>query len=177
MPNAFSLPRRDRAYVVGPHGMIYRYSVMPESTPVAAATLTSPAMPALENAVVTQLAQLDTRVDALSKQLQSAGAGVTDWTTTPAGQELMQLQGTVDAVATGVPNMGRKHRSLNLLGFGLTLLSDLTGESGELKEAFAALTQSRDLKSAAAALTNLNGQIDAMRTSVATFQSAKRGGG
>jgi len=177
MPNAFSLPRRDRAYVVGPHGMIFRYSVMPENTPVAAATLVSPAMPAIDNRVVMQLAQLDTRVDSLSKQLESAGAGVADWTTTPAGQELLQLQGTVDAVATGAPNMGRKHRSLNLLGFGLTLLGDLTGESGELKEAFAALRQARDAKSLSAALTGLNGQIDAMKTSVATFQSAKRGGG
>ena len=28
-PNAFSLPTRDRAYVVGDHGMIYRYRVVP----------------------------------------------------------------------------------------------------------------------------------------------------
>jgi len=28
-PRAFSLPTRTRAYVVGDHGMIYRYSVVP----------------------------------------------------------------------------------------------------------------------------------------------------
>jgi len=28
-PRAFSLPSRRRAYVVGDHGMIYRYSVVP----------------------------------------------------------------------------------------------------------------------------------------------------
>ena len=27
--NAFSLPARDRGYVVGDHGMIYRYRVVP----------------------------------------------------------------------------------------------------------------------------------------------------
>jgi photosystem II stability/assembly factor-like uncharacterized protein len=179
MPNAFSLPRRDRAYVVGDHGMIFRYSVVPASAPVAAATVISPAMPALDNGVLGQLAQLDTRVDTLSKQLESgAGGGAgADWTDTPAGQELLQLQGTVDAVATGVPGMGRKHRSLNLLNYGLTLLGDLTGQGSELKQAFAGLRGARDLQSVSTALTSLNGQIDAMKTSVATFQSAKRTGG
>ena len=44
-PNAFSLPTRDRAYVVGDHGMIYRYEVVPiEYT--AAGALDAPAMPA-----------------------------------------------------------------------------------------------------------------------------------
>ena len=43
-PNAFSLPTRDRAYVVGDHGMIYRYEVVPiEYT--AAGALDAPAMP------------------------------------------------------------------------------------------------------------------------------------
>jgi photosystem II stability/assembly factor-like uncharacterized protein len=177
MPTAFSLPRRDRAYVVGEHGMIFRYSVMPESAPVAAAAVLSPAMPALDNRVLSQLSQLDTRIDALSEKLESGGAAATDWATTPAGQELLQLQGTVEAVASGVPNMGRKHRSLNLLGFGLTLLGDLTGQGSELKQAFAALRDSRDLKSVSAALANINGQVDAMKTSVETFKTAKRSGG
>jgi photosystem II stability/assembly factor-like uncharacterized protein len=177
MPTAFSLPRRDRAYVVGEHGMIFRYSVMPESAPVAAAAVLSPAMPTLDNRVLGQLAQLDTRIDALSEKLESGGAAAADWSTTPAGQELLQLQGTVDAVANGVPNMGRKHRSLNLLGFGLTLLSDLTGQGSELKQAFEALRDSRDLKSVSDALANINGQVDAMKTSVETFKTAKRSGG
>ena len=43
-PNAFSLPTRDRAYVVGDHGMVYRYRVVPiEYT--AAGALDAPAMP------------------------------------------------------------------------------------------------------------------------------------
>jgi hypothetical protein len=43
-PNAFSLPTRDRAYVVGDHGMIYRCRIVPiEYT--AAGTLDAPAMP------------------------------------------------------------------------------------------------------------------------------------
>jgi photosystem II stability/assembly factor-like uncharacterized protein len=43
-PNAFTLPSRDRAYVVGDHGMVYRYRVVPiEYT--AKGVLEAPAMP------------------------------------------------------------------------------------------------------------------------------------
>lgn len=42
---AFSLPRRDRAYVVGDHGMIYRYRVVPVETKIPG-ELPAPAMPA-----------------------------------------------------------------------------------------------------------------------------------
>jgi photosystem II stability/assembly factor-like uncharacterized protein len=43
-PNAFSLPARDRAYVVGDHGMVYRYRIVPiEYT--AKGILDAPAMP------------------------------------------------------------------------------------------------------------------------------------
>jgi photosystem II stability/assembly factor-like uncharacterized protein len=73
MVNAFSLPRRDRAYAVGDHGMIYRYSVVPESAPVTAKALASPAMPGLDNGVLLQLAQLDTRIDKLGAQLRTVG--------------------------------------------------------------------------------------------------------
>jgi photosystem II stability/assembly factor-like uncharacterized protein len=173
MVEAFSLPRRDRAYVVGEHGMIYRYSVVPDATTTSTKIVTSPAMPPLDNGVLKQLAQLDTRVDSLAKQLETAPG--TDWTTTPAGAELLGLQGTVDAVVSGVPAMGRKHRNLNLLHFGLTLLGDLSGQGGELKKAFASLRGARDLESLSSALVSLNGQIDAMKTSVTTFQAAKRG--
>jgi photosystem II stability/assembly factor-like uncharacterized protein len=176
MPNAFSLPRRDRAFVVGDHGMIYRYRVVNESAAVPPRGLTSPPMPALDNAVLSQLAKLDTQVDSLSKQIESAGAAGGDWTATPAGAQLLELQGTVDAVANGVPAMGKKHRSLNLLTYGLSLLGDLTGQGSELKQAFTSLRSSRDMKSLSTALGSLNGQIDAMKTSVATFQTSKRSG-
>jgi photosystem II stability/assembly factor-like uncharacterized protein len=40
----FNFPRRDRAYVIGPHGMIYRYSIVPANY-TAANVLTAPLMP------------------------------------------------------------------------------------------------------------------------------------
>jgi photosystem II stability/assembly factor-like uncharacterized protein len=44
-PNAYSLPARDRAYVVGDHGMVYRYRVVPVEYNAKGA-LDAPAMPA-----------------------------------------------------------------------------------------------------------------------------------
>jgi photosystem II stability/assembly factor-like uncharacterized protein len=40
----FAFPRRDRAYVIGQHGMVYRYRVVPESYSVPKA-LSGPLMP------------------------------------------------------------------------------------------------------------------------------------
>ncbi len=170
---AFSLPRRDRAYAVGDHGMIYRYSVVDATASVPAKALAAPAMPALENAVLVQLAQLDTRIDKISAELKASG-GSGDWTSTPVGQELAQLQTTIDTVSSGVPAMGRKHRSLNLVTVGLQLLSDLSAQGSGLKESFAALRQAKDLNSVSMALQNLNGQVDTMKTSVQTFRGDQR---
>ncbi len=165
MPNAFSLPRRDRAYAVGDHGMIYRYSVVPESAPVAARVLVSPAMPGLDNAVLAQLQQLESRLEKIG---DGSGAAV--------GQELQQLQSTVEAVASGVPAMGSRYRSLNLVMHGLKVSGDLTVQAGALKEAFTTLRQSTDPDSAATALQSLQGQLDAMKTSAETFKSLRAPG-
>jgi photosystem II stability/assembly factor-like uncharacterized protein len=180
MPNAFSLPRRDRAYAVGDHGMIYRYSVVPDATPVAAKALAFPAMPGLDNAVLAQIAKLETGLEKIDGALDAAGSGGADasgdWSSAAVDQQLAQLQTTVDTVATGVPAMGRKHRNLNLAMFGLQLLGDLTGQSGGLKQAFMNLTQSKDAASASTALQSLHGQLDAMKVSVESFKSARKGG-
>jgi photosystem II stability/assembly factor-like uncharacterized protein len=183
MENAFSLPRRDRAYVVGEHGMIYRYSVVPEATAISAKAIAAPAMPALDNAVLAQIDKLETGLDKIDAALDAAGsaggasAPAGDWSSASVDQQLAQMQSTIDSVASGVPAMGSKHRNLNLVMFGLKLLGDLTGQGNGLKEAFASLRQSQDLGAASAALQSLHGQLDAMKTSVDTFQSVRKPGG
>ncbi len=67
----FSLPRRDRAYVVGDHGMIYRYRVVPSETVVAKA-LPAPAMPGIPTTLATDVTQLDGQFSALDGFVQSA---------------------------------------------------------------------------------------------------------
>ncbi len=74
----FSLPHRDAAYVVGDHGMIYRYRVVPVETEVAKA-LPAPAMPGMATTLASDVTQLDGQFAALDGFVQSApdaaGAG------------------------------------------------------------------------------------------------------
>lgn len=197
MANAFSLPRRDRAYAVGDHGMIYRYSVVPETAAVAARTVAAPAMPGLDNAVLAQITQLETRLAKIDAAIEGADGHVgsdtgaagnaegaagsngdtqaaVPWSDAGVQQQLTQLQGTVESIATGVPQMGRKHRNLNMVMFGLDLLADLTGQGDGLKSAFSGLLQAKDLNAAAQALTGMHTQLDAMKTSVDTFKTARK---
>ncbi len=71
--NAFSLPRRDRAFVVGDHGMVYRYRVVPIEY-AAAGALDAPAMPAYGGAILDYLQQMKAQVAALQAKL-GAGSG------------------------------------------------------------------------------------------------------
>ncbi len=70
--HAFSLPRRDRAYVVGNHGMIYRYRVVPATEEVAANAIPAPAMPLLDSPLDEQVEELDSEVEALEKAMAEA---------------------------------------------------------------------------------------------------------
>jgi hypothetical protein len=164
--------------------MIYRYSVVPESAPVAARAVAAPAMPGLDNAVLAQIAQLESRLDKIDAAVEAAGgaadAGAAvggDWSSAAVDQQLAQMQSTIDTVASGVPTMGSKHRNLNLVMLGLQLLGDLTGQGNGLKEAFTNLRQSQDLGSASTALQSLHGTLDSMKTSVESFQTARKPAG
>jgi hypothetical protein len=69
---AFSLPRRDRGYVVGDHGMIFRYRVVPASQAMVANAVTAPAMPGFESPLDEQLVELEQVVTQLSEELATA---------------------------------------------------------------------------------------------------------
>lgn len=68
MVTAFSIPRRDRGYAVGDHGMIYRYSVVPATRQVAGA-LAAPLMPAFETLLDKKVGELDDIVESLEQSL------------------------------------------------------------------------------------------------------------
>ena len=177
-PNAFSFPRRDVAFAVGGHGMIYRYRVVPDATPTPAHALAAPAMPSLDTAVLAQITTLETRLDKIESVVESDAGGSgssADWSDPGLQQQIAQLQGTVDAVSTGVPQLGRKHRNLNMAMFGLQLLGELTGQGSSLKQSFAGLQQAKSMEDASAALTNLHAQLEGMKSSVDMFRAAKTG--
>lgn len=69
--NSFSLPRRDRGYAVGDHGMIYRYSVVPMDY-TAAGGIAAPAMPVIQAALDEQVTDLEQQVQDLETTLESA---------------------------------------------------------------------------------------------------------
>jgi photosystem II stability/assembly factor-like uncharacterized protein len=181
--NDFSFPRRDVAYVVGDHGMIYRYRVVPDTAPVPARSLAAPAMPTLDNTVLAQLTTLDTRLEKIADAVeQDAGNGTSgsaadaEWSDPAVQQQVAQLQTMVDTVSTGVPQLGRKHRNLNMAVYGLKLLGEMTGQGGGLKQAFASLRQAKSAEDASAAFTSLHAQLDGMKTSVDAFQTVKTSG-
>jgi hypothetical protein len=60
---SLSLPRRDRAYIVGPHGMVYRYRVVPANYTVANA-FDAPLMPAFG------AAELSVKADAVRRDIE-----------------------------------------------------------------------------------------------------------
>jgi photosystem II stability/assembly factor-like uncharacterized protein len=72
--NGFSLPRRDRGYVVGDHGMIFRYRIAPASYANAKA-LDAPVMPAFSSALATDVAQLTEQLAAFEQSLGDSSAG------------------------------------------------------------------------------------------------------
>lgn len=64
----YSVPRRDRLYVVGQHGMIYRYRLAPV-TYSAQGTVDYAAVPSYGGPIVGQLQQMQSQVAALQTQL------------------------------------------------------------------------------------------------------------
>ena len=100
MVNAFSLPRRDRGYAVGNHGMVYRYSVVPQSAATTSG-LAGPAMPAFDTRVI------DT-VDALGAAVRQIAQAVDLASDAPAGASPGPKRESANAVkpATGDTNGG-----------------------------------------------------------------------
>ena len=105
---SYSIPRRDRIYVVGDHGMIYRYRVVPADY-TAKGMLDAPLMSAYGGAIVTQLQQMQTQVAALQTRLSAAGASVASTpgaaagaASVPSGTNATAVGGfSQDASATG----------------------------------------------------------------------------
>jgi len=70
----WSFPRRDRAYVVGQHGMVYRYRVVPVTYQAAAHSIDAPPMPGLDSPVFSEVATLNDVVAKLRAKLPALAA-------------------------------------------------------------------------------------------------------
>ena len=71
-PRAWSFPRRDRAYVVGDHGMVFRYSVVPDAAAVKPGVLLGPAMPAFGSPLDNQVTAFQATLGEISAAVERA---------------------------------------------------------------------------------------------------------
>lgn len=183
MANAFSLPRRDVAYAVGDHGMIYRYRIAPMGAPVAAHSVSMVAMPLLANGVIKQLAELEVDLGDIESAFETTsnwptddenadwqGDGTDSWVEANFS-EFGEFEQSIDSVSAGLPELGGKHRNLNMVIEGFKLLGILTGQSSGLKNSFESLRQANDPDSVAAAIQQMSSQLDASMASVETFRT------
>jgi photosystem II stability/assembly factor-like uncharacterized protein len=178
--NAFSLPRRDTAYVVGEHGMVYRYRVVPADEPVAANAIPAPAMPIFDSPLDEQVEQFDDQVedfkqevmeDAQTGEGSAAGNDEEGWAEANYGEQIENLETTLEAVSGEIPKFTGKYRNLNLLFAGVQVVGKLFGQTQGLKDAFQAFRKARDPQSALAALTELSSKAgELVQTTKTAFQ-------
>ena len=174
--HAFSLPRRDRAYVVGNHGMIYRYSVIPGAEPTPPTAMEAPAMPTFESELDDRVETVDTQFETLEDQIEQAAQAAADTVVVVDAcclQSMNKLQTTVDALTPLVPQFLGKYRNVNLIIAGLQFLGVLPDRLAQVKAALKNLRAARGPTATAAALTELSGSIDALAlTTRQAFQKA-----
>ncbi|MDQ4079193.1 MAG: hypothetical protein M3125_00395 [Gemmatimonadota bacterium] len=168
--HAFSLPRRNRAYVVGEHGMIFRYSVVPSAEPTPPSGGEGPTMPAFEAELAEQVETVETAWEQLETQIETATEAAGEAAADTAFivneccvQPVNEFQNTVNALTPLVPKFLAKHRNVNLIIAGLQFLGLLPDHLAETKAALAKLRQARGPTATAAALAELSAAVETLR--------------
>ena len=113
----FAFPRRDRAYIIGNHGMVYRYSMVPQ-TYTAPNSFAAPLMPSFDTSALTaaasrvskDIAQLQPQIAAaatgnassvVATEANSASGGFTQDTAPAPALPAQATPNTVDFGSTG----------------------------------------------------------------------------
>jgi photosystem II stability/assembly factor-like uncharacterized protein len=195
--NAFSLPRRDRGFVVGDHGMIYRYRVVPANE--AKNALAAPAMPVVETDLDEKVDALDEFVEALEESVEQApdnpqsrtaddarattdaakssetSANAEDDRATPASPFVTQCCGRslsrwylfLSAAEGILPQFVAHYRNTNLLGAGLRMLVVLPQRIRTADAAFRRFKASGNKAEAKANVAALSSAVDGLQKGVA----------
>ncbi len=190
----FSFPRRDRAYVVGRHGMVFRYRVVPAAEPAKAGALATAAMPGFESPLDDQaaeaaavLAELSTAVKQLPEGAAAAATnpptGATPATGAPpspeavaaeassaliagcCGKSVNKLNVVITAIAKSLPSFLAQFKNTNLFAAGLRMLTDLPGKFGDLRSALLAFKHAGDKDAAEAALASIGSAAQSLHQS------------
>jgi photosystem II stability/assembly factor-like uncharacterized protein len=182
-----SFPRRDRAYVVGEHGMVFRYRVLDPGKTLAKDALAAPAMPPYATPLEGEAAE----ALALVQSFQAGGgkgAGAAagapedkDAAAEPSGSaaapaaagaplppvKLKKLDLLITALGSTVPSFLSQFANLNLLVARLRSAGDLPARLSELKAAIAAVKKAPDNAAAQAALTQALTAAQGLHTAAA----------
>ena len=186
----FSLPRRDCGYVVGNHGMIYRYRVVPATYQAVAHSVDAPVMPGFDSPVFSEVATLNDVVAKLRTKLPApsgnseqssgttgggsastpgAGAFQQDTSNGPVasgyvdsccGPLIQQLETTANSFAANVPTFSQRFRNLNLILEGLNLMNNMVSQANTLKQSIRALRHAPNQQTAALALSTVQTQVN-----------------
>lgn len=170
--HAVSLPRRDRAFAVGEHGMIYRYRVLAASDAVPDGALPAPAMPVFDSPLDEGVETVDEELEALEEQMEAAAEEAETEEDTSVvfvedccAESVNELQAAVDAVTPLLPPFLAKYRNVNLVVAGLQLLGVLPDQLAQVKAALQNVRRARGTAAAVEALTQLNAAVDALKGS------------
>ena len=195
-PQAWSFPRRDRAYLVGEHGMVFRYRVVPAAEPLKASSLLAPVMPAFASPVEKQVPELGTFVQDLTTVVEQlpdstptalpataaasapADASFTQDAAAPTpfvnaccGKPLNKLNAVLGAVLQSLPQFVNRFKNTNLLTAGLRMLVTMPSQLGDLRAALRDFKGATDKQGAQAALVRLGGAATSLQQSTkAAFQ-------
>ena len=179
---AFSLPRRDLAYAVGDHGMIFRYRVVIAGAPLAAGALPAPAMPPIPATLTGDISQLQTQVAAVDSAVSAApssaapgmnppaatGGGfaqdaVSPFVTNCCARRMSTIQTVFNAITAVVPDFTSRYRNLNLLTQGLRTAAQLPDAATSIRAALQTFRASGDRNAALAALSQLKSLLATLR--------------
>jgi len=180
-PRAWSFPRRDRAYVVGDHGMVFRYSVVPTAQRVSASSIAGPVMPSFGSPLATQVPELEgfvqdltTTVEQLPDSAASAAApppvaaspdpagGFTQDATPPSpfvtaccAKSVNRLNVVLGLVVQSLPQFVARFKNTNLLAAGLRMLTTMPSQLSDIRGALSDFKSAADKEAARAALARL----------------------
>jgi photosystem II stability/assembly factor-like uncharacterized protein len=204
--NGFSLPRRDRGYAAGDHGMVYRYSIVPVDY-TSAFSIDAPVVGDFNSPLDDQVGAFVAEAEAFSSENggpstgasgspgssgsggnasgSSEGAGASGSSGDPGagtafnagagstgasakakrgGNRLGKLQALLDVIGTSMPDFLGRYRNLNLVFEAARTTAGMPSWLQTVKGGLAAFRSSTDKSSAAAALAQLVGAADSLKT-------------
>ena len=173
-PEAISFPRRDRAYVVGEHGMVFRYSVVPAAKATPAGVMTTAAMPTFSSPLDGQVAQLEQVVDSLQAmvQLLPDTAKPTDQAAGAAGGAASDVAMTADT-PLDTPQPAASAFTAKCCGKGFARIETMLGAIAvTLPQLMGNYKNTNLLLAAVRMLADLPGQFRSVKGGLAAFRTA-----